>query len=140
MLTRLICQDLLAAGSALHGIGVDGDGIVWLAECGAMPRGSVTELIARGPGAGLPVLAATTSATAAAELAELTNVVVAHRMDDAAAPRGLDGLSALRAGEFQLMVKDPARLVPRAVFVRARIPPPGRGGRPITGQLARGNA
>jgi hypothetical protein len=123
MLTRLVCHDLLAAGAALRGIGVDGDGIVWLAECGAMPRSSVTELIARGPGAGLPVLAATTSAPAAAELVELTNVVVAHRMAAEAAPRGLDALSALRAGEFLLTVKDPRRLVPRAVFVRARIPP-----------------
>ena len=126
MLTRLVCQDLLTAGAALRGIGVGGDGIVWLAECGSMPRGSVTELIARGPGAGLPVLAATTSAPAAAELAELTNVVVAHRMEDQATPRSLDGLSALRAGEFLLMVKNPRRLVPRAAFVRARIPSPGR--------------
>ena len=107
MLTRLVCQDLLTAGAALRGIGVGGDGIVWLAECGSMPRGSVTELIARGPGAGLPVLAATTSAPAAAELAELTNVVVAHRMEDQATPRSLDGLSELRAGEFLLMVKNP---------------------------------
>ena len=126
MLSRLVCQDLLTAGAALRGIGVGGDGIVWLAECGSMPRGSVTELIARGPGAGLPVLAATTSAPAAAELAELTNVVVAHRMEDQATPRSLDGLSALRAGEFLLMVKNPSRLVPRAAFVRARIPSPGR--------------
>ena len=126
MLTRLVCQDLLTAGAALRGIGVGGDGIVWLAECGSMPRSSVTELIARGPGAGLPVLAATTSAPAAAELAELTNVVVAHRMEDQATPRSLDGLSALGAGEFLLMVKNPRRLVPRAAFVRARIPSPGR--------------
>ena len=126
MLTRLVCQDLLTAGAALRGIGVGGDGIVWLAECGSMPRSSVTELIARGPGAGLPVLAATTSAPAAAELAELTNVVVAHQMEDQATPRSLDGLSALRAGEFLLMVKNPRRLVPRAAFVRARIPSPGR--------------
>ncbi len=95
-----------------------------------MPRSSVIELIARGPAAGLPVLAATTSAPAAAELAELTNVVVAHRMDDEATPRSLDGLSALRPGEFLLTVKNPRRLVPRAVFVRARIPPPGRDGSP----------
>jgi hypothetical protein len=125
MLTRLVCQDLLTAGAALRGIGVGGDGIVWLAECGSMPRSSVTELIARGPGAGLPVLAATTSAPAAAELAELTNVVVAHQMEDQATPRSLDGLSALRAGEFLLMVKNPRRLVPRAAFVRARIPSAG---------------
>ena len=130
MLTRLVCQDLLTVGAALRGIGVGGDGIVWLAECGSMPRGSVTELIARGPGAGLPVLAATTSAPAAAELAELTNVVVAHRMEDHVTPRSLDGLSALRAGEFLLMVKNPRRLVPRAAFVRARIPSPGPGAEP----------
>jgi hypothetical protein len=89
MLTRLICRDLLAAGAALRRIGVAGDGLVWLAECGSMPRGSVTDMIARGPGTGLPVLAATTSARAAAELAELTNVVVAHRMTDVAAARHL---------------------------------------------------
>jgi hypothetical protein len=130
MLTRLVCQDLLTAGAALRGIGVGGDGIVWLAECGSMPRGSVTELIARGPGAGLPVLAATSSAPAAAELAELANVVVAHRMDAAATPGSLDGLSALRPGEFLLTVKNPRRLVPRADFVRARIPSPGRDGDP----------
>jgi len=138
MLTRLICQDLLTAGAALHGIGVDGDGIVWLAECGAMPRSSVTELIARGPGAGLPVLAATTSAPAAAELAELTNVVVAHRMDDQATPRALGDLSALRAGEFLLTVKDPRRLVPRAVFVPARIPARGQDGGPVAGRRLAG--
>jgi hypothetical protein len=121
MLTRLVCQDLLTAGAALHGIGVGGDGIVWLAECGSMPRGSVTELIGRGPAAGLPVLAATTSPPVAAELAELTNVVVAYPMQDQAASR---------AGEFLLTVKNPPRLVPRAVFVRARVPPPRRDGAP----------
>jgi hypothetical protein len=130
MLTRLVCQDLLRAGAALRAIGVDGDGIVWLTECGSMPRDSVTELVTRGPDAGLPVLAATTSGPAAAELTDLTNVVVAHRMDDEATPRSLDGLSALRAGEFLLTVKNPRRLVPRAVFVPARIPPPGRHGDP----------
>ena len=161
MLTRLICRDLLAAGAALHRIGVEGDGIVWLAECGSMPRGSVTEIIARGPDAGLPVLAATTSARAAAELAELTNVVVVHRMNDAATARHLatvaggadfarpadpaepaaardpgpgpaassGGLSALRDGEFLLTVKNPRRLVPRALAVRARIPPLARDAR-----------
>jgi hypothetical protein len=128
MVTRLVCQDLLTTGAGLHGIGVEGDGIVWLAECGSMPRGSVTELIARGPAAGLPVLAATTSPPAAAELAELTNVVVGHRMEDQAAPHSLRGLPALRAGEFLLTVKNPRRLVPRAVFVRARVPAPGRDG------------
>jgi hypothetical protein len=154
MLTRLICRDLLAAGAALHQIGVAGDGIVWLAECGSMPRSSVTDLIARGPGTGLPVLAATTSARVAAELAELTNVVVLHRMNDAAAARHLagvavgddpapgirpdtpDGLAALRDGEFLLAVKNPRRLVPCALAIRTRIPPPTRNAGAAAGQRA----
>ena len=97
MLTRLVCQDLLAAGAALNGIGVDGDGIVWLSECGALPRHAVTDMIARGPGTGLPVLAATTSAPVAADLADLVNVVVAYRMDDAAAARRLSEVTGAAA-------------------------------------------
>jgi hypothetical protein len=130
MLTRLICEDLLAAGAALSGIGVDGDGLVWLPECGSLPRRAVTDLIARGPGTGLPVLAVTTFPQVAADLAELTNVVVAHRMTDAAAAGQLAAVAGtspdppLGAGEFLLAVKDPPRLVPRARLVRARIPAP----------------
>ena len=130
MLTRLICEDLLAAGAALRGIGVDGDGLVWLPECGSLPRRAVTDMIARGPGTGLPVLAATTFPQVAAELAELTNVVVAHRMTDAATAGQLAAVAGtstdppLGAGEFLLAVKNPPRLVPRAQLVRARIPAP----------------
>jgi hypothetical protein len=120
MLARLVCQDLLTVGTALHRIGVDADGIVWLTECGSMPRGSVIDVISSGAGTGLPVLAATTSAPVASEVAELANVVVALRMADEAAPPALDGLSGLRSGEFQLTVKDPSRLVPRGVLVPAR--------------------
>ncbi len=160
MLTRLVCQDLLAAGAALSAIDVDGDGIIWLAECGSLPRQAVTDLIARGPGTGLPVLAATTSPRAAADLAELTNVVVAHRMTDVATARklasavGADGparppgdpaagarltpgpaaeatvLAALRPGEFLLAVKQPKRLVGPAQLVRARPPSAVRDARP----------
>jgi hypothetical protein len=134
MLTRLICEDLLAAGSALNGIGVEADGLVWLPECGLLPRRPVTDMIARGPGTGLPVLAVTTVPQVAAELAELTNVVVIHRMTDAATARqlaeaagaavGAVGASGLPLGEreFLLTVKNPQRLVPRAQLVRARIP------------------
>jgi len=129
MLTRLICEDLLAAGAALSGIGVDGDGLVWLPECGSLPRRAVTDMIARGPGTGLPVLAATTFPQVATELAELTNVVVLHRMTDAATAGQLAAVAGatagppLGAGEFLLAVKNPPRLVPRAQLVRARIPP-----------------
>jgi hypothetical protein len=157
MLTRLVCQDLLAAGEALYRMGVDGDAIVWLTECGSMPASSVTHMIARGPDTGLPVLAATTSAQVAGELADLTNALVVHQMTDAAVARhlavaagvpepvlsGLSGSgttgpgfashgspdapeavvdpSSLGDGEFVLAVKDPPRLVPRAVAVPARI-------------------
>ena len=97
MLCRLVGQDLLAAGSALNRIGVDGDGLVWLAECGSMPRRPVTDMIAHGAQAGLPVLATTTAAPVAADLASLVNVVVAHQLDAAAAARLLAalGLSSL---------------------------------------------
>ncbi len=166
MLTRLICQDLLAAGAALNGIGVAGDGLVWLAECGSLPRHSVSDLIARGQDTGLPVLATTTSAQVAVDLADLVNVIVAHRMDDAAAARRLSAvagplapadpgrppdlgadansaanpgpgpaaaavdLSTLRDGEFLLAVKNPRRLVPRGLLVRARVPQIAREGTP----------
>jgi hypothetical protein len=140
MLTRLVCQDLLAAGAALNGIGVDGDGIIWLSECGSLPRHSVADMIARGSSTGLPVLAATTSAPVAADLADLVNVVVVYRMDDAAAARRLAevtgaavdaaGLSVLRKGEFLLVVKNPRRLVPRGLLVRARVTQLGHGGGP----------
>ena len=97
MLTRLVCQDLLAAGAALNGIGVDGDGIVWLSECGSLPRHAVTDMIARGAASGLPVLAATTSSQVAADLADLVNVVVAYRMNDAAAARRLSEVTGAAA-------------------------------------------
>jgi hypothetical protein len=160
MLTRLVCQDLLAAGTALKGIGVDGDGMIWLSECGSLPRPAVADMIARGPGTGLPVLAATTSAPVAADLADLVNVVVAYRIDDAAAarrlfevtgaaapigparpgpgqgaspgsgPADMADLSARRDGEFLLAVKNPRRLVPRGLLVRARVTQLGHGGGP----------
>jgi hypothetical protein len=93
MLARLVCQDLLAAGSARNGTGADGNGLIWLAECAALPRQPVTDLIARGRAAGRPVLAATTSAPVAADLAGLVNVVVAHRMADDAAARRLSAVA-----------------------------------------------
>ena len=100
-----------------------------------MPRRCVTDLIASGQGAGLPVLASTTSAQVAADLADLVNVVVAHQMDDPAAARRLSeadpaDLSSLRDGEFLLAVKNPRRLVPRGVLVRARVPSVARDGVP----------
>ncbi len=167
MLTRLVCQDLLAAGSARNGTGADGNGLIWLAECAAVPRQPVTDLIVRGRAAGLPVLAATTSAPVAADLAGLVNVVVAHRMADDAAARRLSAVAAtlqpgpgsgpgagaaqppgpgaadpaaLRSGEFLLAVQDPPRLVPGGLLVRARVPTAIRGGRAAAPRRALENA
>jgi hypothetical protein len=119
MLTRLVCEDLLAAGAALNAIGVDGDGMVWLAECGSLPRGALTDLIARGPGTGLPVLAVTTSPQAGTALAELTNVLVVHRMTDAAAARQLAAVAG---------VADPERPGGPGASGDGPAPGPGRDG------------
>jgi hypothetical protein len=158
MLTRLVCQDLLAAGTALNRIGVDGDGIVWLTECGALPRPPVTEMIARGRDVGLPVLAATTSAQVAADLADMVNVVVAHRMEETAmaarlaavapdpiaegdpgpaGPAGPGSAAGLRDGEFLLAVRHPPRFLPRGLLVRARVPA-AAGGNPDPAAAPRG--
>jgi hypothetical protein len=89
MLTRLVCQDLLGLGARLHGMGIDADGIVWLAGCQAIPEQTVRDLIAAGPVAGLSVIATTSSPKAAADLAGHTNALLMHRIADPAAARRL---------------------------------------------------
>jgi hypothetical protein len=96
MLNRLVCQDLLRLAADLRGTGVDGDGVIWLAGCQAVPERTFAELVAAGPAAGLAVLATTTSAAAACVLAEYTNALVVHRMTDTAAARGLAAAAAPR--------------------------------------------
>jgi len=134
MLSRLVGQDLLGLGARLRGMGVDGDGIVWLAGCQAIPGPMLADLIAAGPVTGLAVLATTWSAQAAGELAELPNALVVHRVADPGTARRLaavasteapaavtaDDLHSLGDGEFLLAVTRPWRLVPRAFAVRAR--------------------
>jgi hypothetical protein len=129
MVGRLVCQDLLTTAPVGNGPGADGGGIVWLTECGLLPRPHVAGLIARGRDTGLAVLAATTSPEVAADLADLVNVVVAHPMDDqelagklAEITAGASGLLALRDREFLLAVRHPRRLVPRGRPVPPRIP------------------
>jgi hypothetical protein len=158
MLIRLICQDLLGLGAGLRAAGVDGDAIVWLAGCDAIAPGALTDLIAAGPATGLAVVATTSSAQVAGDLAEHPNVLLVHRVADPAAARRLaaaagprlpapgsaapgsaateappvvtpDDLTMLADGEFVLAVTRPRRLVPRALTVQARIGRPDRGGR-----------
>jgi hypothetical protein len=145
MLIRLVCQDLLALGARLHGMGVDGDGVVWLAGCQAIDARTVADLIAAGPVTGLAVVATTSSGPAASELAECPNVLLVHRVADPAAARRLaavaaprlpppgspdpespsavtaDDLALLGEDEFLLTVAGPRRLVPRVLVVPARI-------------------
>jgi hypothetical protein len=89
------------------------------------------------------VLAATTSEQVAADLADMVNVVVAHRTHDIAmaarltavapdpiaegdpamtGPGGPASVAALRDGEFLLAVKHPPRFLPRGLLVRAKVP------------------
>lgn len=83
-MTRLVCADLIALGDHLRGIGADGDGIVWLHGCEAMPRELFARLVSGGAAAGLPVLATSATATpeAVAGLASVVNAVVIHRLAD----------------------------------------------------------
>jgi hypothetical protein len=104
-------------------------------------------MIARGRDVGLPVLAATTSAQVAADLADMVNVVVAHRMEETAmaarlasvapdpiadgdpATAGPGSVAGLRDGEFLLAVRHPPRFLPRGLLVRARVPAAAGGNR-----------
>ncbi|HZR50954.1 MAG TPA: hypothetical protein VFB06_15735 [Streptosporangiaceae bacterium] len=96
MLTRLVCHDLLALDARLRGIGVDGDGLVWLTGCEALDEQTLAALIAAGAAAGLPVVATTSATRAAAELAELPNALVVHRVSEPGAARRLAAVAAPR--------------------------------------------
>lgn len=149
MLSRLVCQDLLGLGARLHSMGVDGDGIVWLTGCQAISEPVLRDLIAAGPRTGLAVVATTSYAPAARDLAQQLNTLLVHRVADqgvaqrlaaVASPRlsspevaippepagALGGLrpevlTGLRDGEFLLSVAGSKRLVPRAQAIRAKI-------------------
>jgi hypothetical protein len=97
-MTRLVCADLIALGDHLRGIGADGDGIVWLCGCEALPRDLLARLVSSGAAAGLPVVATSTSAApaAVAELASVMNAVVIHRLTDTRAAATLAARTGTR--------------------------------------------
>ncbi len=140
MLSRLVCQDLLGLGARLHSMGVNGDGIVWITGCQAIPEQVLGGLIAAGSRTGLAVVASTSYAPVARDLAKHTNTLLVHRVTDQAAaqrlaavasprvpgaegPPGLrhDVLTGLCDGEFLLSVAATQRVVTRAQAVRAKI-------------------
>ena len=77
---RLVCADLLALGGDLRRLEIDGDAVVVLCGCEKLPSGTVGSLVDSGATAGLPVLATTTSAMAAAGLADVFGALVIHRL------------------------------------------------------------
>ena len=80
---RLVCADIAALGEDLRGLGVDGDGLVWLHGWDTLPTRALTGLLSGGMAAGLPVLVTTTSPAAAADLADHVNAVLVHRLANA---------------------------------------------------------
>jgi hypothetical protein len=154
-LAGLVCTDLVAVGQDLRRIGVDGDGLCWLAGCDNLPAATLGRLVADGAVAGLPVLLSSTS-PAAADLAATVNAVIMHRLSDAATAASLaaragarlvpdaaaagqqfvsrpavpaQALLSLPPGQFVFAVDSPRhRLVWPAQAVAARLP---RAGRPI---------
>lgn len=114
----LVCADLGNVAADLRRIGVEGDGLIWLCGCERLPAALAASLIADGAASGLPVLATTTDASCAAELAARVNAVLVHRLADEQAERDLaaavDSVTAgqgslcdLRPGEFLLTVNAP---------------------------------
>ena len=132
------CGAIVALGRSLRRIGVDGDGLVWIPGCDALPAAALAPLISGGGAAGLPVLITTTSSAAARELAGLVGVVLIHRLADPVAAADLAELAGLRgpagpgrppaplaAGEFRLAVNAPRRRrVELGRLVPARLPRP----------------
>ncbi|HEX6449882.1 MAG TPA: hypothetical protein VF060_10515 [Trebonia sp.] len=104
-MARLVCADLLALGDDLRRLEVDGDAVVVLCGCEKLPAEMVGRLVDSGATAGLPVLATTTSAPAAAGLAEVFGTLVIHRLVDA------DG----RAAAASLSARTGTRPVPAGV-------------------------
>jgi len=114
MLSRLVCQDLLRLAASLRAAGEDGDGVIWLAGCQAIPERTFAELVAAASAAGLAVLATTTSAAAASVLAEHANALVVHRMSDPVAARELAAAVAPRRPAPVAQMSGPAATWPAA--------------------------
>ncbi|SRR5216683_2500401 len=94
-IASLVSHDAIAVCADLRRIGVDGDGLIWLDQCGPVAAELLTELASRGADAGLPLLLTTTSEQVADGLADHVNALVIHRM---AAPAVAESF-ARRTGE-----------------------------------------
>jgi hypothetical protein len=122
-LAGLVAHDVLAVGAELRRIGVPGDGLVWFDECGGMAPAALGELISRGAAAGLPALLTTTSPDQAQALASHANVLVVHRLIDAAAAERFAGLTGEKLVQAGPELTVPVAPRPRAARPRAAGPP-----------------
>jgi hypothetical protein len=110
-IARVVASDILGAGAELRRIGVEGDGIVWLCGCENLPAQMIANLVSGGAASGLPVLATTTSARSAAELAGLMNTLVIHQLTDVEVARSLAG----RTGQRLVPAASPGLPAPAAL-------------------------
>ncbi|HEY2580100.1 MAG TPA: hypothetical protein VGI74_27625 [Streptosporangiaceae bacterium] len=119
----LVIHDVLAVCAELRRIGVPGDGLVWLDQCGGVSTGALAELVSRGTAAGLPALLTTTAAGRAQPLAEQVNVLLLHRLTDPAVAErfaAFTGEKLAPAGGADLMAADSPLRMPAAAAAGPR--------------------
>jgi hypothetical protein len=125
MIGRLVLADALALCADLRAMGVSGDAVAWFSGCEQLPPAALAELVAAGYRAGLTVVLSTTSAGAAASLADAVNVLALHPVDDEAAAAELAGLASAQHGTGPLAAFSTAQ----APSAAAGAGPAGAGGR-----------
>ena len=130
IMAGLVLHDVLAVCAELRRIGVPGDGLVWLDQCGGVAQGTLTELVGRGAAAGLPALLTTTAPGPAQPLAEQVNALLLNRLTDPVVAErfaGFTGEKLAPAGGADLMAADsPMRMTAAATAgSRSRQTPPG---------------
>lgn len=73
---------LTSLGARLRGLGVDGDGLIWVPAAERLPAQVLAALVRDGAAAGLPVLAGAVSPPAVGELAGRVGALLVHRVAD----------------------------------------------------------
>ncbi|HLX46907.1 MAG TPA: hypothetical protein VKS82_01105 [Streptosporangiaceae bacterium] len=129
----LVIHDVLAVCAELRRIGVPGDGLVWLDQCGGVTMATLAELISRGAAAGLPALLTTTAAGRAQPLAQQVNVLLLHRLTDPAVAgwfAGFTGEKLAPASGADLMTADSTPRMPASAAAGSRSRPAPAGGPP----------
>jgi hypothetical protein len=129
----LVIHDVLAVCAELRRIGVPGDGLVWLDQCGGVATATLAELVGRGAAAGLPALLTTTAAGRAQALAQQVNVLLVHRLTDPAVAErfaGFTGEKLAPASGADLMMADSALRMTAAAAAGSRSRPGPADGAP----------